>query len=148
MQGPRLAVGAVIFEEKSEGPEVGVLLVRRARPPGQGGWSLPGGKVEWGERLEAALRREIAEETGLDVRVGELIEVVEIVDEAHGLHYVILDSLCEVVGGALRAGDDAAEAAFVPVARLAERGVTESVRRVVARALAARGRPDEKAGAG
>lgn len=131
VRSPRVAVGAVVLDGGGEGARV--LLIKRGRPPSRGSWSLPGGRVEWGEALGEALRREIAEETGLVVRVGPLVEVVELIDEAH--HYVVLDHLCEVVGGELHAGDDAAEAAFVPVADLPALGTTEAVRRVVARAL-------------
>lgn len=134
---PVLAVGAVVLDRS--GPEVSVLLVKRGRPPRKGGWSLPGGRVERGEGLADALRREMAEETGLDVRVGPLVAVVEIIDEAH--HYVVLDYLCARAGGALRPGDDAAEAAFVPVNAISALGVTGAVRDVVAKALAIASEP-------
>src|SRR5262245_60272855 len=102
-EAPVIAVGGVVIDRS--GAEPRVLLVKRARPPRAGGYSLPGGRVERGERLAFALKREMLEETGLEVRVGPLVEVVEIIDEAH--HFVVLDYLCEAVGGALRAGDDA-----------------------------------------
>lgn len=128
---PTVAVGAVVLD--AAGREPRVLLVKRGRPPRLGAWSLPGGRVEPGEPLAAALRREMVEETGLFVRPGELVAVVELIDEEH--HYVVLDYLCEVEGGALRAGDDAAEAAFVAVSALAELGVSAAVEDVVSRAL-------------
>jgi ADP-ribose pyrophosphatase YjhB (NUDIX family) len=128
---PRLAVGGVVIEEPAG--DARVLLVRRGRPPGLGRWSLPGGRVEAGERLVDAVAREMAEETGLAVEVGALLEVVEILDPE--VHYVVLDYACRCVGGALRAGDDAAAAEMVRVDELAARGATEAVRAVVAKAL-------------
>ncbi|HVY49361.1 MAG TPA: hypothetical protein VHB21_25895, partial [Minicystis sp.] len=81
--------------------------------------------------------------TGLVVAVGELLEVVEIVDAEH--HYVVLDFACSRAGGELRAGDDARAVAFVDVATLAARGCTEAVARVVAAALARPAQPPEQA---
>lgn len=128
---PVLGVGAVVLD--LSGAHASVLLVKRGRPPREGSWSLPGGRVERGERLADALRREIVEETGLFVRPGPLLAVVEIIDEA--FHYVVLDYLCEVEGGDFHAGDDAAAAAFVAIPQLDAYGVTPAVKDVVDRAL-------------
>jgi len=89
-------------------------LVQRAHDPGAGLWSLPGGRVEPGESDEAALARELLEETGLTVRVGPLIGTVE--RPAPNGIYLIFDYSCETLGGTLRAGDDAADAAWVDAA--------------------------------
>ena len=103
-----LCVGAVVVADGR------LLLVRRGRPPGLGEWSVPGGRVEAGELLADAVVRETAEETGIDVVCGALLGWVEQVDEER--HFVILDFACEVVrGGDPVAGDDAAEARWVPL---------------------------------
>ncbi len=127
--GPVLGVGGVILREGR------VLLVRRGHPPGQGSWSLPGGKVEFGESLTAAAAREILEETSLSVRVLAMLEVVEIVGD--GYHYVVFDYLCEPHPPDQQAvaASDAADLAWVPASELAARGVTDAVIRVVSRAL-------------
>ena len=124
---PVLAVGAIVFDEAGR-----VLLVQRGRPPGEGLWSLPGGRVEPDENVMAAVAREVVEETGLVVEVGPLAEVIERVGE--GYHYVIHDHVARVIGGELRAGDDARDVRFVDdVAGLA---CTEGLAAVIARARA------------
>src|SRR6185369_13724022 len=105
---PLLGVGALIFTRA--GRRGSILLVERGREPLKGYWSLPGGLVETGERLEEALRREVLEETGLRVKPGPIFEVFErIMPDANGrteYHYVLADYICRVLGGELRAGDD------------------------------------------
>jgi 8-oxo-dGTP diphosphatase len=98
---PELAVGAVVVRDDR------LLLIRRGRGVGAGRWSLPGGRVEPAETLAAAVRRELAEETGLQVRVGPLCGIAErISDQAH---YVILDFWADADGATeAEAGDDAA----------------------------------------
>jgi len=104
---PVLAVGAVITHGGS------LLLVQRGQPPGRGHWSLPGGHLEPGERLVEAVEREVAEETGLSVRCGPLLELVERISDDH--HFVIADFHAELIGSAdARPGDDARAVAWVP----------------------------------
>lgn len=106
-------VGAIV-----RGADGRLLLVRRANPPAPGSWSLPGGRVEPGESDADAVRREMAEETGLAVVVGPVIGTVE--RPGPGLAtYVIRDHACTVVGGELRAGDDASDAGWFAADELA-----------------------------
>lgn len=105
-------VGAILRDADGR-----LLLVRRANPPAQGTWSLPGGRVEPGESDPDALRREVAEETGLDVSVGPLVGTVERAGP-DGTAYVINDHECTVRGGELRAGDDASDVGWFSPAEL------------------------------
>jgi len=112
---PVVAVGAVVVAEGA------LLLVQRARPPHAGRWSIPGGRVERGETLAAAVEREVLEETGLRVRCGELVGWVERIDSEE--HFVILDFHAGLVGVDERPapvpGSDAAAAAWVALEALA-----------------------------
>lgn len=133
-EAPVAGVGAVVIR----GGEV--LLVRRAYPPRAGEWSLPGGRLELGESLAEGVRREILEETGIDVVVGPLVELFDRVHrDAAGrvrYHFVIADFLCRAVGGVLRAGDDAAEARWVPRAGVAALGVNAHAAAVIEKGFA------------
>jgi mutator protein MutT len=131
---PIVGVGAVVLDGGR------VLLVRRANEPSKGEWSLPGGAVELGESLEEAVVREIREETGLDVEVGRVVEVLDRVRrDADGrveYHYVIVDYACAIRGGLLAAGTDAADVRWVDVAGLAQLGVSEKAISVINKAVA------------
>jgi mutator protein MutT len=119
---PICAVGAIVLE-KGE-----VLLVRRNRAPALGQWSLPGGRVEWGETLREAIAREVREETGVDIEVEGLAGIAERIlpnDEGKTeFHYVILDFWARPKSRDLTPGDDASDARWVPVAELNEYELT------------------------
>jgi ADP-ribose pyrophosphatase YjhB (NUDIX family) len=105
---PSLCVGAVAVEDG------GLLLVLRGTEPGAGRWSVPGGRVEPGETVAAAVVREVAEETGLEALCDDLLGIAEIIDDLH--HFVILDFRVSILQpGTPEPGDDAADAAWVPL---------------------------------
>jgi 8-oxo-dGTP diphosphatase len=98
----RVVVGVGVVVTDADGR---LLLIQRGREPGKGLWAVPGGKVEWGEEMREAARREVEEETGLEVVVGEVVWVGEVIEESH--HIVLVDFAGQVTGGMLQAGDDA-----------------------------------------
>jgi len=143
---PLVGVGALIVEGGR------VLLVQRGRPPAPGKWSIPGGLVHVGESIRAAVRREVAEECGLDVEVHGLVGVVDrIVRDAEGrvqYHYVLLDYLARPAGGTARAGSDARALRWATPADLPGLDVTEGLEPMMRRALAmAAGPPGQEGGA-
>ena len=105
---PEVSVGAVVVRDGR------LLLVRRGRGAAVGKWSVPGGRVEWGETLAAAVVRELHEETGLDGVCERAIGWVERIGADY--HYVIVDFVVSVTDGEVRAADDASDAAWVDVA--------------------------------
>ena len=128
---PILGVGALIFQHDR------ILLVERGREPLKGWWSLPGGVLETGERLEEGIRREVLEETGLSVNTLCVAEIFErIMRDADGraeYHYVLIDYECEVAGGDLCAGDDVSAAAWVKREELQMYQLTEGTLEVIER---------------
>lgn len=113
-----------------------VLLVKRGRAPLAGYWSFPGGGVEIGERLEEAARREVLEETGLEIAVGRQIDYAEIIARDAGgrieRHYVLIVFAARALAGEVRAGDDAAEARFIQLSDATGLNLTEDTRRILA----------------
>lgn len=129
-----------------------LLLIRRGVEPSKGKWSVPGGSVEWGETLIEAVKREVREETGLEIQVERLAGVYDVVVEGSRFnvqgstkqeqtgpevthhssrityHYIIIDYFASPVGGELRPGDDADDARWVPIADLDEYELTEHLR--------------------
>jgi len=133
---PRAGVGAVVLDGER------VLLVRRGGQPSQGRWSIPGGLVHLGERLEAAVLREVEEECGLRIRLLGLCGVIDRVVPGEPsdpapvrYHYIIIDYVAEPVGGTLQAGSDAAEARWVPVADLGQYTTTDGLASMIQRAI-------------
>nr|WP_029087854.1 NUDIX hydrolase [Brevundimonas aveniformis] len=121
---PVPAVGVVCFRGEE------VLLIQRGRPPRAGQWSLPGGRIEPGERAVDAALRELREETGVEADILGLIEVVDGLFPDH--HYVLIDYAARWVSGDPVAGDDAAEAAFVPIQEALARVDWSETRRILA----------------
>ena len=126
---PILGVGALIFKEDR------ILLVERGNAPLIGYWSLPGGGVEAGERLEDAIVREVLEETGLQVEAESLATVFERImpDESNRCeyHYVLVDFYCSVHAGDLKPGDDSRQACWFDVSRIGELLLTAGTREVI-----------------
>jgi len=126
---PIVGVGAVILDGDR------VLLVRRGREPLKGEWSIPGGAVEVGETLEAAIAREVREETGLEI---DIIGVATVLDrirlDADGrarFHYVLVDFVCRPIGGSARCASDADAIEWVGIDALEDRCVAETTIRVI-----------------
>ncbi|WP_428149282.1 NUDIX hydrolase [Brevundimonas sp.] len=126
---PVPAVGVVCLR----GDEV--LLIRRGTPPRIGEWSLPGGRIEPGERAVDAALRELREETGVEARILGLVDVVDGIFPEAGRHYVLIDYVAEWTGGEPVAGDDAAEAVFLPVEAALAAVAWNETRRVITRAV-------------
>ena len=130
---PLVGVGGVVILNGR------VLLVRRGGPPLEGQWSIPGGMLEVGETLREGVRRELLEETGIEVRVGQLLEVFERInpdgDGKTRYHFVVLDYLCEAVRGQARPGSDVVDVTWAAPHELEKYSVSETAARVIRKAL-------------
>jgi len=141
---PVVGVGGVVIEDNR------TLLIRRGNEPLMGQWSIPGGTLELGETLAEGTVRELKEETGLEVRVLELIEVFERINFGRGadetwttieerrrprFHFVIADYLCERVSGAAVAGGDVTDVAWAGEAELDKYALTPTATRVIRKAF-------------
>ncbi len=130
---PIVGVGAVIVEGER------ALVVRRATEPLKGQWSIPGGVLELGETLRAGAAREAHEETGLEVEVGEVLEVVDrIIPDGEGktrYHYVLVDFRCRRVAGEARAGSDVSDVRWVSRTELETLEIALSAAEVIRKGL-------------
>lgn len=135
---PIVGVGAIILKRDR------VLLVERAGEPLKGYWSLPGGVLEVGEALYDGVRREVREETGLEVQPLGIFEVFERISrDSQGrpeYHYVLVDYLCRVVGGEIRPADDVSRAEWARRADLTRYVITDGTEDVIRRAFQRRRR--------
>lgn len=142
---PLVGVGCVVLRGDA------VLLVRRGRPPRLGEWSIPGGAQRLGETAEACARRELREETGVEVgplRIAAVVDAITRDDGGDGgrvrYHYTILDYCAPWASGEPRAGGDATEARFVPPEGLDALGLWDEAHRVIAAAREALGGPESR----
>ncbi|WP_152541266.1 NUDIX hydrolase [Kallotenue papyrolyticum] len=134
---PLIGVAAVVWRDER------VLLVRRGRPPRQGEWSLPGGRQEWGERVREAVQREVREETGIEIEVQAIVDVVDLIDrdEASGavrFHYTLIDTLAEWRSGEARPADDADAVAWVTLDELPTYQLWHETERIIRQAATMR----------
>ncbi len=127
---PLIGVGVVVFKDDR------VLLIRRGKPPREGQWSLPGGRQRLGERIVATARREVAEEAGIEVEIGPLLDVVDSISRddkgAVQYHYTLVDLLAEWRSGEARAGHDAAAVTWADPLDLASYDLWKETERIIA----------------
>ena len=141
---PIVGIGGVVIEDGK------ALLIKRANEPLMGQWSIPGGTLELGETLTEGTVRELKEETGLEVRVLDMIEVFERINFGHGademwstmeerrrprFHFVIVDFLCERTSGAPVAGGDVTDVAWADEDNLEKFALTPTATRVIRKAF-------------
>lgn len=121
---PRPAVGAIIVEEGR------ILLIRRGVEPAIGKWSIPGGSIELGETMEEAVRREVLEETGLVVEVGEFAGITDLIVRKDGeitFHYILINFFARTVSGEICAATDVTDCNWFPLAEIRDMDITLSV---------------------
>jgi 8-oxo-dGTP diphosphatase len=126
---PIVGVGVVVWHGDR------VLLVRRGKPPRAGRWSLPGGAQQLGETMAEAARREVMEEVGLEVALGDIVATVDLIEhdphERVRYHYTLIDFVAEAPSAALRPGSDAADARWFSVAEIEALGLWSETVRVI-----------------
>lgn len=127
-----IGVGAVVFRGSD------VLLIKRGKAPFKGEWSIPGGGLEFGERVRDAVIREVREETGVEIELIGLLDVFDAIapgEQRPMAHMVLIDYVAEWVAGAPRPGDDAVEAEFVSVETAIARLSWDVTRQAIRRAI-------------
>jgi 8-oxo-dGTP diphosphatase len=126
---PIVGVGVVVWHDDR------VLLIRRNRPPRQGQWSLPGGAQQLGETVAEAARREVQEETGLEIELGEIVATIDSIEHDPErrirYHYTLIDFVAEAASPVLRPGSDAADARWFEVAEIEALGLWSETVRVI-----------------
>lgn len=131
---PIVGLGAIVWKDGR------VLMVQRGKPPRAGIWSLPGGAQDLGESVADGIRREIAEETGIEIELLGLVEVIDSVQrDADGrvrYHYTIIDYVARWVSGEAVAGDDAAAVAWIDPADLQRMDLWDETIRVIEKSRA------------
>lgn len=128
MKQPMIAVGAIVWRGDQ------VLLIKRGKAPRKGEWSIPGGRIHWGETLEDAVRREVREETGVVLSALHHCETLEARFAQSGRltrHIILVDFSARWKSGRVRAGDDAADARFYPYAEISRLGLWAETLRVI-----------------
>ena len=132
---PIVGVGVVIIRADA------VLLIKRAKPPRRGQWSLPGGAQKLGETLAETARREVTEEAGITVAVLGMIDAVDSISRdrqgAVQFHYALFDVAARWTGGEIKAGSDAADICWAPLAGLDPFDLWSETRRIIDQANAA-----------
>jgi 8-oxo-dGTP diphosphatase len=130
---PMVGVGAVVWNGEQ------VLLEQRGQPPAQGEWALPGGLIEVGETAEAAVRREVREECGIEVAVGPLLGLFEPIqrdaEDRVRYHFVVIDFLAYYSAGELHHGDDAADVLWVDPKDLSHYALSSATKSMIERGL-------------
>jgi len=130
---PRIGVGAVVLRGDQ------VLLVQRGQPPRKGKWSVPGGLVEIGEKLEQAVHRELYEECGIRANIQDYLETFEYIQQDHEnriqYHYIVIDYLAEYLKGELRANSDIHQAAWLTFDQICKLAITDGIIPLVEKAF-------------
>ncbi|MBN1572137.1 MAG: NUDIX hydrolase [Deltaproteobacteria bacterium] len=130
---PVLGVGTIVIYGKK------VLLIKRGKQPGFGIWTFPGGKVKIGEGAEDAAIRETREETGLDVKIDALVDVIDVILREEGgsikYHYFLLGYLVRPTGGELKAQSDALDARFFSVEELGSLNLVEKTKKLILKTM-------------
>jgi len=131
-EAPIVAVAALIYNKRGE-----ILLVRRRAEPGKGLWSIPGGAVETGEKLIDALKREVLEETGLDIKPIDIIDIFEVIkrDEYNRIkyHYIIIDYIAEALSRDLNPSTDVSDAVWIKIDEVTKYKITKSLQKMLER---------------
>lgn len=126
---PIIGVGIVVIDDNR------ILLVKREKDPGKGRWSIPGGVLELGERVRDGAKREVKEETGIDVEIDRLIDVEENIkcdkDNKIRFHYVLIDFLGHPIGGILRPDSDVSNAGWFRLSEIGRISITYTLKRLL-----------------